>query len=400
MRPVVPSPVTTGYRVQTKLVVRATRHGPLLGLYHPGTHRVVDTSRCPLHDPAIRHALPIIRDALAAEGMPIHGAAGPGIRYLLVRASVSERRLLVTLVSSHVPLPGIERLTRRLRERIKLAGLLVNENTSTGNVITGERTHRVWGEEVLRERYGRLVLAAGPVAFVQANTRVAALIYARIAAAAALRGNERVLDLYCGIGGIALTLAAAAGTVVGVEEIDAAVRAARDNASRHRISNARFESGRVEETLTRIAPGGVEVVTMNPPRRGCGEAVARVLLTLGAPRIFYVSCSPESFARDAATLIAGGYHLERVEPFDLMPHTDHVELLGAFVRRDTLTRTHSGAEPGLLPRSRQRVSTESRQVLTTASTMAWPSLVPGILSTRIICAISRAESSQLVWNWG
>ncbi len=332
VRRVIPSPVTTGYRVQTKLVVRATRSGPLLGLYHPGTHRVVDTTRCPLHHSAIRHALPIVRDALAAEAIPIHGAAESGVRYLLMRASVSERRLLVTLVSSRVPLPRIERLTHRLRRRIKLAGLLVNENTSTGNVIVGERTQRMWGDATLRERYGRLLLAAGPVAFVQANTRVATLIYRAIASAAALRPDERVLDLYCGVGGIALTLAAEAGTVVGIEEIAAAVHAARENAHRNRLSNARFESGRVEDVLPGIAPRSVDVVTMNPPRRGCGEAVARSLLALGAPRLFYLSCSPESFARDAVTLVSGGYALAQVVPFDLMPHTDHVELLGAFVR--------------------------------------------------------------------
>ena len=332
--------MTTGYRVQTKLVARATRHGLVLGLYHPGTHRVVDTTRCPLHDPTIRHALPIIRDALAAEVVPIHGDSGPGVRYLLVRASVSERRLLVTLVSSRVPLPRTDRLTRRLRERIKIAGLLINENTSTGNVIVGEHTQRIWGDALLRERYGGLVLAAGPVAFVQANTRVAALIYGRVAAAAALRGTEQVLDLYCGVGGIALTLAGTAGAVSGVEEVDAAVRAARDNASRNRLSNVRFETSRVEEALARLAPGSIDVVTMNPPRRGCGDAVARLVTAIGAPRLFYVSCSPESFARDAATLGAGGYDLERVEPFDLMPYTDHVELLGVFVRRDARARTH------------------------------------------------------------
>src|SRR6185436_6291162 len=121
------------------------------------------------------------------------------------------------LVSSRLPLPNVEHLARRLRTRVPLAGLLVNENASPGNVILGERTERIWGEAVLRERYGDVTIAAGPTAFVQANTRMAAAIYAAIAEAAALDGRQRVIDLYCGVGGIALTLARKATSVLGIE---------------------------------------------------------------------------------------------------------------------------------------------------------------------------------------
>jgi len=329
--PVVPAPARTGYRVQVKLVVHAARDGPLLGLYHPGTHRVADVTRCPLHERSITGALPVIRHALAAEAVPIHGAGRDGVRYLLVRASLHERRLLVTLVSSRVPLPGAARLARRLRAELPLAGLLLNENPSAGNVILGPVTHHLWGEATLRERYGDLVLAAGPTAFVQANTRMAARIYADLAGAAALRGHERVLDLYCGVGGVALTLAAGAAAVLGIEEVEAAVACARDNARRNRLRNANFEAGRVEELPA--SAGSIDLVTLNPPRKGCGEAVARRLLALAAPRILYLSCAPASFARDAAALISGGYQLLGIRPYDLMPQTDHVELLGSFARR-------------------------------------------------------------------
>jgi 23S rRNA (uracil1939-C5)-methyltransferase len=330
--PVVPADAQTGYRVQTKLMVGSTRRGPVLGLYAPGSHRILDVSRCPLHDPLLQRAIPAIRDALADAAVPFHRGGRTGLRYVLVRASVAESRLLVTLVSSRTPLPDVATLTRRLRTALPLAGLLVNENTSAGNVILGPRTERIWGEDTLRERYGDVTLAAGPTAFVQANTRMAATIYAAIADAAALTGGERVVDLYCGVGGIALTLAARAGSVLGIEEVDAATAAADANAKRARVAHARFVAARVEDALADLA-GPVDVLTMNPPRKGCGPAVARRLAALAPARLLYLSCSPESFARDAAALVAGGFTLERVRPFDLLPQTDHVELLGAFAPR-------------------------------------------------------------------
>jgi 23S rRNA (uracil1939-C5)-methyltransferase len=176
------------------------------------------------------------------------------------------------------------------------------------------------------------VLAAGPTAFVQANTAMATRIYAAIARAAALDGTARVLDLYCGVGGIALTLAPGAQDVLGVEEVAAAVDAARANTERNAASRTRFVATRVEDALADLVEP-FDLVTMNPPRKGCGPAVVRRLLALAPPRLLYLSCHPDSFARDAAELAAGGLALERVQPFDLLPQTDHVELLGAFVRR-------------------------------------------------------------------
>lgn len=328
--PIVAAPAREGYRVQSKLMVRDTSRGPIVGLYRPGTHRIEDASGCPLHDALIHAAIPLIRDALRDERIAIHGAGRAGVRYLLLRASVATQRLLVTLVSSRVELDAVARLTRRLRRTLPLAGLHVNENTTTGNVILGERMHRVWGETDLLERYGEVAIAAPATAFVQANTVMAARIYAEIARQAALTGTERVVDLYCGVGGIALTLAAGAREVVGIEESGDAVAAARRNARRNRRPNVRFEVGRVESALAAAVRDGVDLVTVNPPRKGCGDAVVRALAVAAPPRILYLSCSPASLARDAAGLVAAGYRLERVQPLDLLPQTEHVEVLAGF----------------------------------------------------------------------
>lgn len=328
---VVPALEPSGYRVQTKLMVGLGRRGPLLGLYAPGSHRIVDASGCPLHHPLLQRAIPALRDALASERVPIHGPDRPGVRYALVRASVAEERVLVTLVSSRTPLAAALRVAHHVRRVVPLAGLLVNENRTSGNVILGTRTEPVFGEAVLRERYGDVVITAGPTAFVQANTRMAAAIYAAVADAAEVDAGTDVLDLYCGVGGIALTLARRARSVVGVEEVAAAVDAARANAARADAAHVRFVTGLVEEAVAALdAP--VDVVTMNPPRKGCGPDVVRALVVRAPRRLLYLSCDPESFARDAAGLVAGGFRLTRTQPFDLLPQTAHVETLGVFVR--------------------------------------------------------------------
>jgi 23S rRNA (uracil1939-C5)-methyltransferase len=329
--PVLAAPEPSGYRVQVKLMVASTRRGLVLGLYAPGSHRVLDASGCPLHDPLLQRAIPALRDALTDDAVPVHGRDRAGVRYVLLRASVADVRVLATLVSSRVPLPNAGRVARRLRAAVPLAGLLVNENTTTGNVILGARTEPVWGEPVLRERYGDVVIAAGPTAFVQANARMASVIYRTIADVADLAEGARVLDLYCGVGGIALTLAARAARVLGVEEVAAAVEAAHANAARAHARHVEFVAGRVEDVLGTVDPA-LDVVTLNPPRKGAGPAVMGGLARLRPARVLYLSCNPESFARDAAALVSAGFRLASVQPFDLLPQTDHVELLGRFDR--------------------------------------------------------------------
>lgn len=328
---VTPAVARSGYRVQVKLVVGATRAGIVLGLYAPGTHRLVDASGCPLHDPLLQRAIPALREALAGERVPVHARGRSGVRYALLRASAAEGRVLAMLVSSRAPLPRALQVAHRLRRAVPLAGLLVNENRTSGNVILGPRSEAIYGETVLRERYGDVVIAAGPTAFVQANTRMAAHIYGAIAAAAEVDTRTRVVDLYCGVGGIALTLAPRAGAIVGIEEVPAAVEAARANAARAGARRVRFVAGLVEDALAAL-PGDIDVVTMNPPRKGCGPAVAQAIAARRPQQILYLSCHPESFARDAAVLLDRGFALARLQAFDLLPQTDHVEVLGAFRR--------------------------------------------------------------------
>jgi 23S rRNA (uracil1939-C5)-methyltransferase len=181
------------------------------------------------------------------------------------------------------------------------------------------------GATALEERVGTVRLRLSATAFFQVNRQVAGRIYEELRQSAALTGAERVVDCYSGVGGIALTLASGAREVVGIEERSAAVADARASAELSGVSNARFVCGDVAEHLSGLR--GAAVVVLNPPRRGCSPAVLEAAARLGPRLLAYVSCAPETLARDLELLLQRGLRPRRVIPYDMLPSTPHVEAL-------------------------------------------------------------------------
>jgi len=202
-----------------------------------------------------------------------------------------------------------------------------NVNSSEGNVIMGPTDHFLTTKHHLTERIGDIALMISPRSFFQVNRDGACLIYDKVREWAQLSGAETVLDLYCGIGGIALTLASGAAKVIGVEVVEAAVSDARKNARLNNIDNCTFEAGDVAELLKELAQEGeqVDVIVLNPPRKGCEEQVLRRVVDLAPRTLIYVSCSPQSLARDLNTLKKHGYICEEIQPVDMFPQTMHIE---------------------------------------------------------------------------
>jgi 23S rRNA (uracil1939-C5)-methyltransferase len=191
----------------------------------------------------------------------------------------------------------------------------------------GPGDHFLTPKHHLTERIGDVALMISPRSFFQVNRDGARLIYDKVREWAGLSGNETVLDLYCGIGGIALSLAPAAGKVIGVEVVEAAVADARRNASLNNAKNCRFEAGDAAELLEDLRDDGerVDVAVLNPPRKGCEEQVLRRVAALSPRTLIYVSCSPQSLARDLNTLKTLGYCCREIQPVDMFPQTMHVE---------------------------------------------------------------------------
>lgn len=305
--PVVPSPRPLGYRALAKLVVGP---GGVLGSYRARSHDVADMDGCVVHAPEVERVVAAIR-ALKPSSL----------RYVLVRASIAEGRAIVVLVgASAASLASLE--LSPLFSREDVAAVYFHQNDSSGDELLSRSPFvPLFEKGAVYETIGELRYKLEPGAFAQVNPLAAAALYARAVSLAAPQG-ARVLDLYSGSGGLALALArAGAASVTAVESVEPAVQAGIASAALNGVSSVRFIHARAEEAPLEE----FEVVMLNPPRKGAAPAVLAHLRSIAPARIVYVSCNPDTLARDVALL--EGYALAKVVPVDLFPGTRHVETI-------------------------------------------------------------------------
>jgi 23S rRNA (uracil1939-C5)-methyltransferase len=244
------------------------------------------------------------------------------LRNLVVREGRRTGRFQVRLVTS----PGTLD-TEALIDAVPCDGLYWTQTAGLGESTQGGETVLLSGTPQLQERLGELDFLISPEAFFQTNTEMAERLYGLAVEMAQLRGHERVFDLYCGIGTIALTLAARAREVIGVEIAEPAVADAIENARLNEVTNASFYAGDIRLAMRELVEraGRPDVVVIDPPRAGLSQKVVRRVVEAAPKRIVYVSCNPTTLAPNAAQLVEAGYRLTRVRPVDLFPQTPHIE---------------------------------------------------------------------------
>jgi 23S rRNA (uracil1939-C5)-methyltransferase len=206
-------------------------------------------------------------------------------------------------------------------------GLLWTQTADLGESTTGGETSLLSGAPQLPEELAGLDFLISPDAFFQTNTEMAEQLYAVAREYAALRGHERVFDLFCGIGTIGLTLAPRAAEVWGLEVVEPAIADAIRNAQVNEITNTRFFAGDVRLAMRELVEraGRPDVVVVDPPRAGLSAKIVRRLIEAAPKRIVYVSCNPTTLAPNAAQLVEAGYRLVKVRPVDMFPQTPHIE---------------------------------------------------------------------------
>ncbi|MES1207475.1 MAG: 23S rRNA (uracil(1939)-C(5))-methyltransferase RlmD [Pseudomonadota bacterium] len=334
----VASPRVLGYRNNAKLVAARPKAGgssgraTILGGYAPRTHEVVDLLGCRVVEPALDAVATELRgllDDLAVETYD-EGKLTGRLRYVVLRSNHAGQ-VLCTLVVAR-PLPNGRELADRLRAaRAQVVGVVEHENRTRGNAIFAaagaDRT--LAGEPALADRLtvaGQTIqIRLTAAAFFQANRAVAELVYAALVRALGVRSTDRVVDAYSGVGGIGLALAGGAAEAVGIESNAGAVQNATEAAARNGVHNARFLAGDAAAGLASM--DRAEVVVVNPPRRGCAPEVLDQIARLSPRAVGYLSCDPDTLARDLAVLAARGYQPAAVTPYDMLPHTPHVETL-------------------------------------------------------------------------
>ncbi|HLO24681.1 MAG TPA: 23S rRNA (uracil(1939)-C(5))-methyltransferase RlmD [Geobacteraceae bacterium] len=327
---ILPSPRRLHYRNSAKLIVAGKFSAPVIGIYRRNSHDVIDIGECPLHHPLINKVVQAVKEGIRKGKVPVFSQrSGSGLlRYLVVRVSEAENRAMVIFVTSQRSYNEIHHLSRHLLTAVPEVEVVVqNVNNSAGNVIFGEHDHFLTPRKELRETIGTTTFAISPRSFFQVNSGGALLIYAQVREMARLSGRESIIDLYCGIGGISLFLAPEARDVLGIEAVEPAVADAEKNARLNRIGNCRFEAGDAAEILEELRNerNRVDLVVLNPPRKGCDERVLKDTAALAPARIIYVSCSPRTLARDLDILSQRGYRTLEIQPVDMFPQTPHVE---------------------------------------------------------------------------
>lgn len=325
------------YRTTAKLTVAGKFSEPFIGIYRRASHDVYDLEQCPIHHPLIDKVVEAVRKGIKKGKVQVYNPQSKMglLRYLVVRVSVHEKKAMVVFVTSKRSFNEIHHLGRFVQDLVPEVDVVVqNVNATEGNVIMGQKDFFLTKKLHLTEKIGDVSFRISPRSFFQVNNSGANLIYSKVREWAGLTGAETVLDLYCGIGGIALFLAGAAKRVIGVEVVEEAVADAGMNARINGIRNCHFEAGDAAVLLDELSSEQqVDVAVLNPPRKGCDQKVLESVAALGPKSIIYVSCSPQSLARDLDILSKLGYLCPEIQPVDMFPQTVHVENVARLVKQ-------------------------------------------------------------------
>lgn len=309
-----------------------------LGLHIPQRFdRVLDLEECHLMAPVGSEILNFVRKKAVAEGWSAYDVSSHSgyLRNLVIRTSEHTGEILVNLVTSEESSSRMEVMTESLRERFPTISTVVNSvNTSRSPVAAGEEKP-YHGAGAITERIGHVTYGLGSSSFFQPNSLQAERLYGVVSRFSRLTGQEHVLDLYCGVGGISLFIAREAAAVVGVENTPDSVEWACKNAEKNSISNCSFilaDASRFVGELSASPDRRFQVVIADPPRSGMHPDLCQGLVKLGVQRIVYVSCNPATQARDLG-MLSTLYDVEEVQPVDMFPHTYHIENVAVLRRR-------------------------------------------------------------------
>lgn len=331
---ILPSPEVDRYRNKVQFPVGVDKNGaPCIGFYAGRTHRIVPCPDCKLQPGVLNEIGNALCAFFAQQGIrPYDEQSGKGlVRHIFLRRGAHSGQIMVCLVCTRAKLPHAEQLCTALREQFPaISTILLNVNAKNTNVILGSENHILYGPGYIEDTLCGVPVRLGPLSFYQVNTLAAERLYGVASQYAQLTPDDTLLDLYCGMGTIGLSMADQCRELIGVEIVPEAIESAKANAARMSetvAAKSRFFCADAGQAATQLAAEGLhpDIVMLDPPRKGCDEATLSAVVRMAPRRVVYVSCNPATAARDAAWLEKNGYHAEKVQPVDLFPRTKHVE---------------------------------------------------------------------------
>ena len=308
------------------------------GIYQPNSHKVVPVDDCLIEDVTADRIIADIRNMLRDFKILVFDErSGKGwLRHVLVRRGFATGQTLVVLVAVSPIFPTQKPFVKKLLEKHpEISSVVLNVNDRFTPVVLGDREKVLYGPGYIEDVLCAHRFRISPRSFYQINPVQTEVLYQTAVDFAALTGKETVLDAYCGIGTIGITASEKAKQIVGVELNRDAVRDAIANAKLNGLKNCWFTAGDAGEYMERMVQDGhrPDVVFLDPPRAGSDERFLRSLTTAAPDRVVYVSCDPETLARDLRVLTGGGYRVRRIQPVDMFPWTEHVECVVKLDRR-------------------------------------------------------------------
>jgi len=326
------------YRNKVQAAFGRTKSGKIIsGVYQSGSHRIVSVDSCMTEDEIADKIIVDIRNMVPKFKIRTYDEdKGTGfLRHVLVKRGFSSGQVMVVIVGASGYFPMKKKFTAALLEmHPEITTVVLNINPKDTNLVLGDREEILYGNGYIEDTLCGCVFRISPKSFYQSNPVQTEKLYGKAMELAELDNDTKVLDAYCGIGTIGLVAAKTAGNVIGVELNPDAVKDAISNAKRNDSKNARFYCADAGDFMQELAENGerFDVVFMDPPRSGSSKKFIDSLAVAAPEKVVYISCNPETLARDLQMITKKGYKVRKICPVDMFPHTNHIECVVLLTR--------------------------------------------------------------------
>jgi 23S rRNA (uracil1939-C5)-methyltransferase len=318
------------YRNKAQVPIGEREGGLVAGFYQKRSHDIIDMERCLIQQAENDDVVQAVKNICEQYGIRAYNEEKHKgwLRHIMVRYGIVTNEMMVVFITKTADFQHKNDIIGEITAKFpQVKSIVQNINNKRTNVIFGDETKILWGEEYIYDKIGDVKFAISARSFYQVNPEQTKVLYDKALEYANLTGNESVIDAYCGIGTISLFLAQKAKNVFGVEIVPEAIEDAKRNAELNGFTNAEFAVGEAEVVIPAWYKKGnsADVIVVDPPRKGCDEALLKTILDMKPKRVVYVSCNPGTLARDLHVLEQGGYETVEVQPVDMFPHTTHCE---------------------------------------------------------------------------
>ena len=326
------------YRNKIQVPLGLNKHGKIIsGFYRANTHEIIAIDECFIEDVRAKSIVKNVKQLMKEfRYSPYNEDTGEGlIRHLIIRTSYHYKQIMLTIVTAYDEFKGRNNFVKALKERCpEITTIVQNINKRRTNVILGEKERILYGTGHIKDSILGVDFIISSKSFFQVNPIQVEVLYKKAIEFAELKETDDVFDAYCGTGTIGLIASKQAKSVLGVEIVGDAIKNAKNNAEINRISNSSFIVGDAGKVIEDLANNNkrFDVVFVDPPRKGLDEKFINTLLRIKPERIVYVSCEPETLARDLA-ILNKSYVVKKVQPVDMFPMTYHVETVVGLYRK-------------------------------------------------------------------